>query len=156
MSKYEISLSWQNKDKKNNEKNNSESFTYESYDRDHYINFGGNQKLLNSASPEYLGSKSASNPEELLAAALASCHMLTFLAIASKSGYAVASFTCKAEAILAKKENGKIAVTEINLYPAIGFIGEKIPDKALLEKMHAKSHANCFIAQSIQSKVNIF
>ncbi len=148
MHKYEINLSWEN--------NQNAPFTYESYDRDHYVNFGGNQKLLNSASPEYRGSPSASNPEELLAAALASCHMLTFLAIASKTGYAVSQFKCKAEALLDKKENGKLAVTEINLYPIIKFSGEKIPDPAHLEKMHAQSHANCFIAQSIQSKVNIF
>ncbi len=147
MHKYEINLSWQN--------NNTSPFTYDTYDRNHNVDFSGNQKLLNSASPEYLGSKAASNPEELLAAALASCHMLTFLAIASKTGYNVHNYTCKAEAVLEKKENGKMAVTEINLYPLINFNGEKFPDKAQLEKMHAQSHANCFIAQSIQSKVNI-
>lgn len=148
MNKYSVSLKW---------KNNSEAaFTYDSYNRDHDVAFSGNQHLLNSASPEYKGSNNAANPEELLASALASCHMLTFLAIASKSGYHVLSYDCRAEAMLEKNENGKMAVTEINLYPTIEFTKNKIPDSAQLEKLHHQSHANCFIAQSIKSKVNVY
>lgn len=148
MSKYTITLNWQNTDLNN--------FTYDHYNRDHSVNFGGDQKLKNSSAPEYKGSVNASNPEELLGAAVASCHMLTFLAIASKSQINVKEYTCRAEAILDKKENGKMAVTEINLFPEIVFYGDKQPDSEQLKKMHEKAHHNCFIAQSIESKVNVF
>lgn len=148
MSKYTITLNWENSDLDN--------FTYDHYNRDHIVNFGGDQVLKNSSAPEYKGSTNASNPEELLAAAVASCHMLTFLAIATKTGIKVSRYACRSEAILDKKENGKMAVTTINLFPEIVFYGDKQPDAEQLKKMHEKAHHNCFIAQSIESKVNVF
>lgn len=147
MSSHKIDLLWENKD--------PAKLDYESYSRDHNLYLGGKQTLLNSAAVEFKGSADASNPEELLAAALASCHMLTFLAIASKTGHPVKKYSCMAEALLNKNENGKMAVTEINLTPVIEFYGEKIPGKEELAKMHDKAHHNCFIAQSIKAKVNI-
>ena len=146
MSSYVINLEW---------KKESEDFSYEKYNRDHTVSFSGNQTLKNSASPEYLGNSDMSNPEELLASALASCHMLTFLAIASKSGYVVESYTCKAEAVLGKNAEGRISVTEINLTPEISYSGDKRPSDEQLKSLHDKSHKNCFIAQSLQSKVNV-
>lgn len=130
-------------------------FAYETFKRDHQITFSGNQVLKNSASPDYFGNADMTNPEELLAGALASCHMMTFLAITSKSGYIVESYDCKAEALMGKNAEGRISVTEINLTPKIVFSGEKIPSEEQLKTLHEKSHRNCFIAQSLQSKVNI-
>ena len=144
---YTIELEWSNK--------NSPEFTFEKYNRNHSLFFSGDQVLLNSASPEYFGDQNAANPEELLASALASCHMLTFLAIASKSGYTINHYTCSATAVMGKNADGKMSVTEINLTPEISFTGEKIPNPEQLTSLHDKAHRNCFIAQSIQSKVNV-
>lgn len=148
MSSFEIKIDWN--------KNATEDFKYDIFSRKHNVYFSGNQILNNSSAPEFLGNTDASNPEELLAASLASCHMLTFLAVASKSGYIVEKYSSKAIALLNKNEEGKTAVTEINLYPEIIFSGTKIPDEAQLKSLHDKSHRNCFIAQSIKTKVNIF
>lgn len=148
MSTFEINLLWSKK--------TDQEYKYEIFDRNHSIYFGGNQTLINSASPEFYGSKEATNPEELLAASLASCHMMTFLAITSKSGYVVEQYKCRAVAKLGKNEQGKMAVLEIDLYPQVNFSGTKIPDEAQLKSLHEKSHNNCFIAQSIKSKINIF
>lgn len=144
---YTIHLEW------SNDKNTD--FTFEKYNRNHSLFFSGDQVLLNSASPEYFGDKNATNPEELLASALASCHMLTFLAIASKSGYTVNHYKCGATAVMGKNVDGKMSVTEINLTPEISFTGEKKPSPEQLTSLHDKAHRNCFIAQSIQSKVNV-
>lgn len=146
MSTYTINLEW---------KQSSADFSYEKYNRNHSIAFSGNQTLKNSASPEYLGNSDMSNPEELLASALASCHMLTFLAIASKSGYNVQSYTCKAEAVLGKNDEGRMSVTEITLTPEIVYNGDKRPSDEQLKSLHEKSHKNCFIAQSLKTKVNV-
>ena len=146
MSTYSINLEW---------KQTSEDFSYEKYNRHHSIAFSGNQTLMNSASPEYFGNSDMSNPEELLASALASCHMLTFLAIASKSGYNVHSYNCKAEAVLGKNEDGRMSVTEITLTPEIVYNGDKRPTDEQLKSLHEKSHKNCFIAQSLKTKVNV-
>ena len=148
MSLHEVKLNWT--------RDTKQEFKYEVFNRDHKVFFGGNQNITNSASPEFHGNKEAANPEELLASALASCHMLSFLAIASKSGYIVDSYDSKAVAILDKNEDGKMAVIEIQLYPNIIFSGIKIPDEEQLKKLHDKSHHVCFIAQSIKSKVTIF
>jgi organic hydroperoxide reductase OsmC/OhrA len=146
MSTYTINLEW---------KQDSDDFSYEKYNRNHSISFSGNQTLKNSASPEYYGNTDMSNPEELLASALASCHMLTFLAIASKSGYNVQSYRCKAEAVLGKNDDGKMSVTEITLTPEIVYNGDKHPSDEQLKSLHEKSHKNCFIAQSLKTKVNV-
>ena len=145
MSTYTINLEWTNSDLDN--------FTYDHFNRDHRIDLGGDQQIVNSASPEYKGSGKTTNPEELLAAALASCHMMTFLAIATKSNIKVREYCCRAEALLEKNENGKMAVTKIDLFPVIDFYGDKIPSPEELKKLHEKAHANCFIAQSIKSEV---
>ena len=136
-------------------KQTSSDFSYEKYNRNHTIFFSGNHTLKNSAAPEYFGNTDMSNPEELLAAALASCHMLTFLAVASKSGYNVQSYNCKAEALLAKNDEGKMSITEITLTPEIVYNGDKLPTPEQLKSLHDKSHKNCFIAQSLKTKVNI-
>lgn len=146
MSQYTIHLNW---------KKTSEEFTYEKFNRDHILHFSGPQTLKNSAAPEYFGNPDMSNPEELLASATASCHMLTFLAVAAKMGFTVLAYDCKAEALMGKNAEGRFSVTEINLYPKIVFSDEKKPSDEQLKGLHDKAHKNCFIAQSLQSKVNV-
>lgn len=146
MSTYVINLEW---------KKTSEDFSYEKFNRNHSLSFSGNQTLKNSASPDYFGNADMANPEELLASALASCHMLTFLAVASKSGYTVEAYNCKSEAFMGKNAEGRMSVAEITLTPAIVFSGDKIPTDEQLKSLHDKAHKNCFIAQSLQTKVNI-
>lgn len=146
MSKFQVEIKWEN---------TKSDFKFEEYSRDHSIKLGEGQKIKNSAAPEYYGSESATNPEELLAAALGSCHMLTFFAIASKSGYVIESYYDTAVALLGKNDSQKICVTEIQLSPTIVFSSEKRPNSEELQKMHEKAHRNCFIAQSINTKVTI-
>ena len=143
---YIINVEW---------KNVSPDFSYEKFSRHHTIALSGNQKIKNSASVDYFGNADMTNPEELLASALASCHMLTFLAICSKSGYVVDSYICTAEAFMGKNAEGRISVTEITLSPNVVFKGDKIPSVEQLTSLHEKAHKNCFIAQSLQTKVNV-
>ena len=140
---FEISLKWIR----------SKEFTYEQFNRDHTITLGMNQTINNSAAIGYFGDADRTNPEELLMSALASCHMLTFLVIASKSGYIVDSYTDRPNAILEKNEENKMVIATINLRPLIEFSGTKIPDALQLKSLHDKAHRNCFIANSIKSKV---
>lgn len=146
MSSFKIQLNW---------KRTTEDFGYDKFNRNHTLTFTGEQVLKNSSAPEYLGGEGFSNPEELLASALSSCHMLTFLAVASKMGYTVDSYADTAEAFLNKNEEGRMSVTEITLKPVIVFSGAKIPDADQLKSLHEKAHRNCFIANSIKTKVNV-
>lgn len=144
MSSFKITTNWKR----------SADFKYETYNRDHQIIFSGNQVLNNSAAPEYYGNEQMANPEELLASAVSTCHMLTFLALASKTGYVVESYEDDAVAILDKNAEGRTAVTDIKLHPKIIFSGNQ-PDEAKLREMHHKAHRNCFIAQSVKAQVEV-
>lgn len=146
MDKFIVNIDWQR---------STDDFSYDTFNRGHMIYVSGDQTVHNSAAPEYKGDADMTNPEELLAASLGSCHMLTFLAVASKSGYVVDNYESKAEAIMGKNENGKMSVTEIHLYPTTVFSGLKQPTAEQLKSLHDKAHANCFIAQSIHTKVNV-
>ncbi len=146
MDTFIINTSWTRK---------TDNLSFETYNRGHDNSVSGNQTIKTSAAPEYKGDRDMTNPEELLASALSSCHMLTFLAVASKSGYIVDTYNCKAEAFLGKNTEGKFAVTEINLTPETFFSGDKLPDSEQLKSLHDRAHRNCFIAQSIRTKVNV-
>lgn len=146
MTEHTASVRWTRRD---------HPFTYESYSRDHSVGFENGQVALASAAPDYLGNRDALNPETLLLGALASCHMLTFLAVAAKRGYVVESYSDKATGTLAKNAEGRMAITHCRLQPRIVFSGEKIADDADLARLHAKAHENCFIANSIRTEVSI-
>ena len=59
-------------------------FGYESYSRDHTWSFEGGIEVSASAAPDFLGNASLVDPEEAFVASVASCHMLTFLALAAR------------------------------------------------------------------------
>ncbi len=146
MSEHKIDLAW---------KKGSEEFTYETYNRNHQIHFEGGQNILSSSTKATFGNPENTNPEELLAAAVSSCHMLTFLAVASKKKKIVLSYSDSATAILDKAETGKMMVTKIILKPVITFAEETPVDKEELDKMHDSAHRNCFIGLSVKSEVII-
>jgi len=128
-------------------------FDYETYNREHEWSFDSGQRLNASAAPAYKGSEECVDPEEAFAASIASCHMLTFLAIASKKRLVVESYTDEVVAHLAKNAEGLLAVTRVELHPKIRFSGEKIPTADEIERMHASAHRNCFIANSVKTEV---
>jgi len=127
-------------------------FVYDTYDRTHTVRFGGGQELLGSAAPDYKGDAAKANPEELFVASLAGCHMLTFLAIAARSRLVVDAYEDDAEATLGKTSTGKLAVTKVVLRPRVTFVGPA-PTPEKLRELHEKSHANCFIANSVACEV---
>lgn len=130
-------------------------FDYETYNREHEWSFENGQRLNASAAPQYKGSEDCVDPEEAFAASVASCHMLTFLAIASKKRLVVESYTDRAVAHLDKNEEGALAVTRVELHPKISFGGDKTPTADEIERMHESAHRNCFIANSIKSVVEV-
>ena len=144
MSEHKVYISW---------KNEGEDFSYKTYDRNHLWKFEGGTIIHASAAPDYLGKSELVNPEEAFAASLASCHMLTFLAIASMKKYMVASYEDNAVAILGKNEKLKVAVTNVYLRPNIIFKGENIPDKTTIDEMHHRAHQECFISNSVLTEI---
>ena len=144
MSEHKVYLSW---------KNEGEDFSYKTYDRSHVWKFEGGTLIKASAAPDYLGNAELVNPEEAFAASLASCHLLTFLAIASMKKYTVATYEDNAVAILGKNEKLKMAATTVYLRPKITFNGQNIPSKSIIDEMHHRAHQECFIANSVLTEI---
>lgn len=127
----------------------------ESFSRDHTVRLENGHALLNSSAPAYFGNPLASNPETLLVAALASCHMLTFLAIAAKRGYIVTEYSDRAVGVLGKNADGRMAISHCTLNPKVQFSGDRRPLNDELHKLHESAHRNCFIANSLSTIVGI-
>lgn len=92
------------------------------------------------------------SPEHLLTAAVNSCFMTTFLAIAENSRLEFDSFDCSAKGKLEQVE-GKFLMTEIELIPVLKI--KKEADKEKAERILQKSEAACLISNSIKTKVHL-
>jgi len=90
------------------------------------------------------------SPEHLFTAAVSSCLMTTFLAIAENSKLEFEDFTCKAGGKL-EQVDGKYLMTEIILEPSLTVMREE--DHAKAERILQKAEAACLISNSIKSKV---
>ena len=125
------------------------------YSRVHAIAFDGGARMNGSASPhvvpEPMADPAGVDPEEMLVASAAACHMLWFLHLARDAGLAVASYRDEAKGVMGKVE-GRTAITRILLRPEIAFDGEA-PDPETLARLHHDAHELCFIANSLRSEI---
>jgi len=90
------------------------------------------------------------SPEHLLVAAVNSCLMTTFLAIAENSKLEFLNFESNAVGKL-QKIDGKLMISEITLSPVVSVKYEKDKEKAT--RLLEKSEAVCLISNSIKSKI---
>jgi organic hydroperoxide reductase OsmC/OhrA len=124
------------------------------YSREHTWTFAGGVQVRASSAPEYAGDPSCANPEEGLVAAVSSCHMLTFLALCAKKRLIVERYTDAAVGTLDKNDEGRLAITRIELHPRVTFVGEP-PGPDALAALHDKAHQHCFIANSVRCDVAV-
>lgn len=129
-------------------------FLQKEYSRDHQLGFPNGQTLLGSAAAGYNGNPDGVDPEAMLTAAVASCHMLTFLALCAVKGYVVGSYEDEASGTLEKNAEGKMVVSHILLQPRVVFNGE-VPDAERLQMMHERAHKSCFISNSVRTVIDI-
>jgi len=146
MSEHKARISWTRDGK---------DFGYKTYSRDHVWRFDNGVEVPASATPAYLGNPERVDPEGALVAALSSCHMLTFLALAANKGFVVDSYEDHAVGFVEKNTQGKLAVTRVELRPRIVFSGPKTPTAADMEWLHDKAHKECFIANSVTTDVRV-
>ncbi|HUW52281.1 MAG TPA: OsmC family peroxiredoxin, partial [Rhodanobacter sp.] len=62
---------------------------YRNYSRDHEIRIAGKPPLAGSSDPVFRGDAGRHNPEDLLLTALSTCHMLSYLHMATLAGVVV-------------------------------------------------------------------
>lgn len=92
------------------------------------------------------------SPEHLFTAAVSSCLMTTFLAIAENSNLDFVHFECSSKGKL-EQIDGKFLMTEVILEPVVTIKNESEREKA--EKVLQKSEANCLISNSVKSKITM-
>jgi peroxiredoxin-like protein len=92
------------------------------------------------------------SPEHLLVAAVNSCLMTTFLAIADNSRLNFTQFSCQAVGKLEKVDNAYL-ITEVLLKPYLTITSEE--DRAKSEKILHKAEAACLISNSVKSRVTL-
>ncbi|KAB0478613.1 OsmC family peroxiredoxin [Vibrio chagasii] len=149
MSDYGALIRWQ--------KGGDEAFSDNQYSRGHTWEFDGGVIVPASSSPHVvplpLSVAENVDPEEAFIAAIASCHMLTFLGIAAKQKYLIDSYVDDAVGVLEEDESGRSSVTKVTLRPKIVFLGTKNPTAKQLDKLHHLAHKNCFIANSVKTEI---
>lgn len=120
------------------------------YSRDAMAAAAGKAPLPVSSAAEYAGDGTRWNPEDLLGTALATCHMLTFLALCAKTRTEVLGYEDRAESILDTVDK-VTSIVEIRLAPVIRVAPGT--DAAKVAELFEKAHKYCFVANSIKSRV---
>jgi organic hydroperoxide reductase OsmC/OhrA len=147
MSEHHANVRW---------KRTSSDFAYDNYNRAHEMRFkNGDVVLAASAAPAFKGDADRVDPEEAYVASLASCHMLTFLAICARKRLSVDAYEDDAVGYLEKGVNGRFWVARVTLKPRVRFATGTDVDAATLAKIHHQSHEDCFIANSVKTHIAV-
>ncbi|MEO5773754.1 MAG: OsmC family protein [Sphingomicrobium sp.] len=150
MSTYSATIRW--------DRNRAEGFAKGQYSRAHQWSFDGGAVVPASSSPHVVplpfSDPAGVDPEEAFVASLSSCHMLFFLDFARRAGLVVEGYEDVAEGVMAKRDDGRMAMILVTLRPKVEWGGEA-PDADALAGLHHRAHEACFIANSVTCEVKI-
>lgn len=151
MSHYKATVHWQRSD--------GEKFNDNKYSRKHLWTFDNELDVPATASPhvvplQFTESK-AVDPEEAFVASLSSCHMLWFLSLAANKGYVVEDYKDIADGVLEKNQDRKLSMTKVTLQPVVVFSKDAAPNPEAFDELHHTAHEKCYIANSVNTKINI-
>jgi organic hydroperoxide reductase OsmC/OhrA len=151
LASYEATVRWRRRP--------DERFVDCHYSRAHEWQFDGGAHVHASASPHVVrapfSDPSGVDPEEAFVAALASCHMLFFLAFAAKHGFAITAYEDNAVGVMLKTSDGREWMTKATLRPRVVFTGDKRPIAEEVDALHHQAHEACYIANSVKTEVVI-
>lgn len=128
--------------------------TYRSYGRDHRIRADGKQhEIAGSSDRVFRGDADRWNPEELVIAALAQCHMLSYLHVAAVNGIVVVDYRDEATGTLRQQGDGGQLI-EATLRPVVTLAAHHDEaDARRAETLHHRASELCFIANSVNFPV---
>lgn len=136
-----------------------EPFVDRRYSRAHAWHFDGGATIPASSSPQTVplpwSRAEHVDPEEALVAAVASCHMLTFLFLAARRGLVVERYVDAATGEVGADTRGRSAIVRVTLRPAVVLSGPVEPDDATVAALHEAAHDECVVARSIRAAVVI-
>ena len=105
------------------------------------------------APPEFRGHEGVWTPEHLFVAAVNSCFMTTFLAIAENSKLEFVSFSADAKGQLEKLDGQGFIMTEVVLRPKLLISHARDAERA--GRILEKAERNCLISNSIKTEIKL-
>jgi organic hydroperoxide reductase OsmC/OhrA len=141
---YSLSVKW------NGNKGTGTS-ACKAYDRSYSIEINNKVVLNGSSDPTFHGDKTKHNPEDMLVAALSSCHMLSYLHVCAVGGVIVVDYVDHATGIMETTPDGSGRFIEVTLNPIVTVADDSMIEKANL--FHKKASELCFIANSVNFPV---
>lgn len=123
---------------------------YAAYSRDHLLRIDGKPDVAMSADPSFRGNSARANPDELLVAALSSCHMLWYLDLCARAGVVVIHYSDDAEGIIREEAATGGRFERVVLRPRAS-IAAGDADKA--RELHYEAQRLCFIVNSVNFPV---
>jgi organic hydroperoxide reductase OsmC/OhrA len=123
---------------------------YRGYSRDYAIEVDGKPTVLGSSGMSPRSDPTRHNPDELLVAALSSCHMLWYLHLCSQAGVVVTGYSDQAVGQLEIERGGAGRFTEATLHPRVVI---RSGDLETARRLHEEAHRKCFIANSVNFPV---
>lgn len=124
---------------------------YRHFERHHTIQAALKAPLLASSDPAFRGDPACYNPEELLVASLASCHMLWYLHLCAEAGVVVVAYTDTPTGLMDETAEGGGRFRQVTLRPSVTVSSSAVREKALA--LHAQAYRLCFIANSVNFPV---
>src|SRR5437016_2428435 len=129
------------------------------FPRAHRWEFDGGLQVPASSSPSAVpppySNPANIDPEEAFVASISSCHMLTFLYLASRQGFQVNSYQDEAVGVTTKNEKGIPWVSSVTLRPRIAYSGPKSPTAQEQDHLHHLAHEQCYIANSVKTEITV-
>ena len=115
------------------------------YERSHTVEIGGKPTLSLSAAAAFRGDPALHDPEDLFVASIASCHMLSYLAVCARNDVNVLAYSDRPTGIMVAGPEGG-SFTMVTLHPTVRISRESDPE--LAERLHDVAHEQCYIAAS--------
>ena len=125
---------------------------YDQYDRTHTLAAPGKPVLVTSSDPAFHGRPELWNPEDMLIGALASCHMLSYLACCARARITVLDYRDAATGIMVENGKGGGHFLEATLNPVVTIA--EADKQAHAERLHHTANKVCFIANSVNFPVH--
>lgn len=123
---------------------------YKAYARDHVISVPGRPDILGSSDPAFLGDAQRHNPEDMLVAAISTCHMLWYLHLAAEAGVIVTAYRDAPIGVMVEDRERGGWFERVTLHPEVTI---SAGDPATAEHLHEAAHRKCFIANSVNFPV---
>jgi organic hydroperoxide reductase OsmC/OhrA len=142
---YELTVSWTGN-------TGTGTSSYQAFERSHDVSGAGKPTIPGSADPAFRGATDRWNPEEMLVASLAQCHMLWYLVLCAKEGITVTDYVDHPSGTLVETPDGGGHFEEVVLQPQVTITTPEKMDRAIA--LHERAHDLCYVANSVNFTVS--